>query len=99
MREDWRPVKTGKAWRSAGGGHTDWRLDAACRYLDPELFFPVGTAGPAVQQIDQAKQVCHACPVREQCLGWALAHDPTLGIWGGTTEDQRRALRLVASRR
>lgn len=99
MREEWRTVSTGKLRRSAGAARTDWRLDAACRHSDPELFFPVGTAGPALQQIDQAKQVCHACPVRAPCLGWALAHDPALGIWGGTTEDERRALRLAASQR
>lgn len=71
----------------------EWRGHAACRTADPELFFPVSQAGPSVGQIEQAKQLCRACPVREPCLGWALGHGHVSGIWGGTTEDERRALR------
>lgn len=69
-----------------------WR-DAACRHADPELFFPVGTAGPALRQIDEAKRICRACPAREACLAWALEHGVAAGVWGGTTENERRALR------
>ena len=37
----------------------DWRHAAACREVDPELFFPIGNSGPALLQIEEAKQVCH----------------------------------------
>ena len=43
----------------------DWRHDAICRDEDPELFFPVGTSGPALMQIAEAKSVCRRCPVTE----------------------------------
>ena len=50
----------------------DWRHNAACRDVDPELFFPIGNTGPALLQIDEAKRVCHRCPVMESCLHWAI---------------------------
>ena len=50
----------------------DWRHESACRDEDPELFFPIGNTGPAILQIEEAKQVCRRCEVREQCLAWAL---------------------------
>jgi WhiB family transcriptional regulator, redox-sensing transcriptional regulator len=46
----------------------DWRNYAACRDVDPELFFPIGNTGPALLQIDQAKQVCRRCKVSSACL-------------------------------
>jgi WhiB family redox-sensing transcriptional regulator len=60
-----------------------WRDVAACRDHDPELFFPIGAAGPALDQVERAKQVCQRCPVREPCLRWALNHGVAFGIWGG----------------
>jgi WhiB family redox-sensing transcriptional regulator len=65
-----------------------WRDSALCAQSDPELFFPDkgGTAAPA-------KRVCARCPVRGECLEWALAYDIRFGIWGGLTEDQRREFR------
>ncbi len=74
-----------------------WRDDAACMHADPDLFFPVGTTGPALRQIDEAKRVCLACPVRTPCLEWALGQGILSGIWGATTEDERRAIRQAAS--
>ena len=71
----------------------DWRLSAACRDLDPDLFFPVGTAGPAVTQAAEAKRICLTCPVRTPCLDWAVRYYQDHGIWGGTTETERQALR------
>jgi WhiB family transcriptional regulator, redox-sensing transcriptional regulator len=71
----------------------DWRDGAACLDADPELFFPIGSAGPALRQVDKAKRVCLACPVRTPCLKWALGQGMISGIWGGTTEDERRAIR------
>ena len=78
----------------------DWREKASCRGADPDLFFPIGNSGPALLQIDEAKAVCRHCPVMEECLAWALTADPVEGIWGGTTEGERRAVgrRLAASR-
>ena len=49
----------------------DWRHRSACLDEDPELFFPIGNTGPAILQIEEAKQVCRRCEVREQCLAWA----------------------------
>ncbi|MDX3526699.1 WhiB family transcriptional regulator [Streptomyces sp. ID05-39B] len=71
----------------------DWRQRAACRHEDPELFFPIGTSGPALLQTEQAKAVCRRCPVRAQCLEWALETDQSLGVWGGTSETERHALK------
>ena len=70
-----------------------WRREAICRDTDPNLFFPVGTTGFALMQIDRARQVCDECPVRVECLDYALETNQDSGIWGGTTEDERRVLR------
>jgi WhiB family transcriptional regulator, redox-sensing transcriptional regulator len=70
-----------------------WRDDASCRDTDPDLFFPVGTTGPAIEQIDNAKAVCHECLVQRECLEYALATNQDSGVWGGTSEEERRQLR------
>jgi WhiB family redox-sensing transcriptional regulator len=75
-----------------------WRDLGACRDEDPELFFPVGTQGPARDQIACAQAVCGRCPVIGECLRWALATGQTEGIWGGLTTEERRALRYRAGR-
>jgi WhiB family transcriptional regulator, redox-sensing transcriptional regulator len=77
---------------------TDWRDNAACLHADPDLFFPIGPAGPALRQVDQAKRICLACPVRTPCLKWALGQGMLSGVWGGTTEEERRAIRQAAAR-
>jgi len=74
----------------------DWRARAACVDCDPELFFPAGRSGPALDQIEQAKAVCRRCDVAVQCLKWALDTNQQDGIWGGTSEDERRALQRKA---
>ena len=71
----------------------DWRDKASCRDTSPELFFPIGTTGLALDQIDAAKQVCDECPVTGQCLEFALATNQEAGVWGATTEEERRKLR------
>jgi WhiB family redox-sensing transcriptional regulator len=76
----------------------DWRHRAACRDVDPELFFPIGNTGPALLQIEEAKQVCRRCDVTEACLTWALESGQDSGVWGGMGEDERRALRRRAAR-
>ncbi|MBY8879687.1 WhiB family transcriptional regulator [Actinacidiphila acidipaludis] len=76
----------------------EWQDRAACRDEDPELFFPVGTSGPALLRIEEAKAVCHRCPVMEQCRRLALESGQDSGVWGGLTEEERRAARRRASR-
>lgn len=72
----------------AGMDHESWlwRLDAACRGEDPQIFFP-DTANSA-----PAKEVCAPCPVRSECLDHALRYE-RIGIWAGTTERERRRMR------
>lgn len=74
----------------------NWRVRGLCLGEDPELFFPVGSinSGPAMVQTDQAKAVCRRCPVTQRCLEWAVEMGPFEGIWGGTTERERRVLQL-----
>lgn len=71
-----------------------WRKRAACRGIDVEVFYPLSE-----DEIDaaQAKAICEGCPVRQACLEHALAHREREGIWGGTTERERR--RIVRQRR
>jgi WhiB family redox-sensing transcriptional regulator len=70
----------------------DWRHASACLDEDPELFFPIGNTGPALLQIAEAKAVCRGCPVLEKCLSWALETGQDAGVWGGLSEDERRAM-------
>lgn len=75
-----------------------WRTKASCRQTDPDLFFPVGTTGLALDHIASAKAVCHQCPVQAPCLEFALATNQDAGVWGGTSEEDRRILRRRAAR-
>ncbi|MGV9002096.1 MAG: WhiB family transcriptional regulator [Candidatus Saccharimonadaceae bacterium] len=70
----------------------DWRNRAACLTEDPELFFPIGNKGVALLQIEQAKKICSQCKVIEQCLQQALGNGEDFGVWGGLSEDERRAI-------
>ena len=72
----------------------DWRHKAACLTEDPELFFPVGNTGPALQQIEEAKKICQ----KDQCLSGALEAGQDHGVWGGLSEDERRAIKRRAAR-
>jgi WhiB family redox-sensing transcriptional regulator len=82
---------------------TSWRARARCRTedVDPELFFPVGTSGPALLQEQEAKSFCRLCPVRAECLEDALEvpAGKDHGIFGGTTADERLAERKRRARR
>jgi WhiB family redox-sensing transcriptional regulator len=71
----------------------NWLLKGACRHEDPELFFPIGTTGPALQQIEAAKRVCDRCQVVDSCLDWALRTGQDAGVWGGLSETERRTLK------
>jgi len=76
----------------------DWRDQAACLTEDPELFFPIGNTGPALLQIEEAKKVCAPCVVRDKCLQWALETGQDHGVWGGMSEEERRALKRRQAR-
>ena len=71
-----------------------WRKRAACRGLDAEVFYPISE-----EEIDaaEAKAICDECPVRQACLEHALMNREREGVWGGTTERERR--RIVRQRR
>lgn len=76
-----------------------WREAAACRDQDPELWFPIGNTGPALVQIKEAKRVCRRCPVREECLRFAVNAVAKDGIFGGLDEKERELLRHNDRRR
>lgn len=75
----------------------DWRHRALCRDEDPELFFPIAATGPGAVQVQEAKAVCRRCSVVQDCLAWALESEQDAGVWGGTSEEERRALRRRGS--
>lgn len=79
--------------RSATYNRADWRVDAACNAFGTEAFFPVGQTGDAVHQTAHAKAVCASCPVRAECLEFAVTTNQEYGVWGGADEDERRAIR------
>jgi WhiB family transcriptional regulator, redox-sensing transcriptional regulator len=69
----------------------DWRALAHCSSIDPELFFSVGA-----RESKQAKQICKGCPVRMDCLNYAMELPVSHGTWGGLTERERRRTRRTA---
>jgi WhiB family redox-sensing transcriptional regulator len=71
-----------------------WMKRAACRGEDPALFFPARGVNAATMA--RARGVCAGCTVREECLDYASASVDTMGVWGGTTEGDRRKQRSVA---
>lgn len=73
-----------------------FRRFAACRDEDPEVFFPVGTTGPAFLQIEDARSVCMSCPLMASCADEALTNGETDGVWGGLSEADRSWLRRRA---
>lgn len=64
----------------------------------PELFFPIGNTGPALVQIEEAKKVCNRCEVVDVCLKWAIESGQDAGVWGGMSEDERRAFKRRTAR-
>ncbi|GAC1518001.1 MAG: hypothetical protein NVS1B12_08170 [Acidimicrobiales bacterium] len=91
MPEEWQMALTftPQQW----GIDDTWRTGAACADVDPELFFPVGVTGPAVDQIADAKAVCAGCVAQTACLEFAITTNQEYGVWGGTSEEERRVLR------
>lgn len=72
----------------------DWRADALCAQTDPDLFHP-----ETGQTSATAKRVCMGCPVRRQCLEHAVTHGENVGVWGGMTPGQRKAIRRARDAR
>lgn len=66
----------------------EWYERALCPQTDPDAFFP--EKGGSTRE---AKRICLGCPVRDQCLKWALDNDERFGIWGGLSERERRRLK------
>jgi WhiB family redox-sensing transcriptional regulator len=71
-----------------------WRLWAACRQSDGELFFsPDGERGSAKRRRERAaKAICNACPVREDCASYAIRNRERYGVWGGLSEHERELI-------
>jgi WhiB family redox-sensing transcriptional regulator len=66
----------------------NWMTFALCQEVDPEKWFPERGAS-----VRDAKRICRDCPVRAQCLRYALDHDERFGVWGGLSERERRRLK------
>ncbi len=97
LSEQGRPVNVDGEQRlrprpAARQGAASWRESAACRFLETDLFFPIGKTGLAAAEIQRAKAVCTDCPVRQPCLTFALGTHQGYGIWGGYDEDERRVM-------
>jgi len=75
-----------------------WRNRATCLGEDPELFFPIGSTGPALVQIEEAKAICRRCEVVDTCLRWAMETGADTGVWGGLSDDERRSLKRRRAR-
>ncbi|MBD30388.1 MAG: hypothetical protein CL453_05405 [Acidimicrobiaceae bacterium] len=71
----------------------DWRELALCKDTSPELFFPIGNTGSALDAISLAKNVCSRCPSQIECLEYALDSNQDNGVWGGRSEEERRLIR------
>jgi WhiB family redox-sensing transcriptional regulator len=70
----------------------DWMARGSCRFEPPATFFPSDGVG-----VEVAKRICATCPVKGVCLEYALEHRIDHGVWGGTSERQRR--RILKTRR
>lgn len=77
----------------SGVGSDEWRSRGACRGVDPELFFPTARSLTVFVQLASAKAVCGRCPVAWECLRYAVVTGQQHGVWGGKSEEERRALR------
>lgn len=73
---------------------TDWRDHANCIGLDADLFFP-----ERGKNTNEAKRVCAACTVRNECAEYALNFPETFGIWGGLSPVERKRIRGARRRR
>lgn len=87
------PVPVAEEW--------NWQLDASCRGMEVEIFFHPARERRRLKQrrIDQAKAICHHCPVLEECRRYALTTREPYGIWGGLSEEERAAILGVGNLR
>lgn len=79
---------------------TEWQQHGRCRADDSSVFFPPSTFEPKVEREAReakAKAICAGCPVRAECLDWALTVREPHGVWGGRSESERK--QLLAGRR
>lgn len=87
---------------SAADEDADWRSRGACVSADPDLFFPISPDGPSQRQEARARAVCERCPVRADCLTFAVETRQAHGVWGGLGEAElarlRRGLRVPDDR-
>jgi WhiB family transcriptional regulator, redox-sensing transcriptional regulator len=77
----------------------NWRAASACLNTDPDVFFPVAVGSAASKQVARALRICAGCPVRQQCLDFAMRSGEKEGIWGGTTPEERIRVRRARNRR
>jgi WhiB family redox-sensing transcriptional regulator len=68
-----------------------WRTMSACRDVASNVFFAEDPMGLFEEQ--SAKAVCGQCFVIDDCLAYAITHDPPFGVWGGMTTAERRVVR------
>jgi WhiB family redox-sensing transcriptional regulator len=73
-----------------------WQRRAACRESPLALFFPPGNSRLTRFDEERAKAVCSSCPVRNQCLSFAMEHEEPFGVWGGLNAEERRALKSAS---
>ena len=93
--ETYHLVPTPRALTALHGAAKEyWQEQSLCKEADPEQFFPEKGGATAL-----AKKLCKGCPVKAQCLEFALAHDERFGIWGGLSERERRKLNPRRPRR
>lgn len=64
-----------------------WMAQAKCRGADPSEYFPSDGVG-----VERIQRVCTGCPVRAECLEYALRHRIEHGVWGGASERERRRI-------
>ena len=79
------------AWLAELTRRPQWHAEAACRGTDPNAFIPARGANGAL--VARARAICATCPVTEECLAYAMADSDCVGIWSGTTAQERRAMR------
>lgn len=70
----------------------EWSNRAACLSAEPEVFFPIGNGGGALDEVSAAKAICATCAVLSECREYALRTRQPFGVWGGLDEEQRRAV-------
>lgn len=77
----------------------NWRDQAACLAVDGDVFYPEGRGRAFRDAEERAVAVCRTCPVATQCLAYALGRRDVWGVWGGTTEDERKEMLSIRVRR